>query len=178
MRRTTHLIFAGLIAFSATLGLASVANAQEAAMTSEQQDRIRLNCTEIKASVNQLHASDALLRVNRGQVYESLASRLMDRFNARLNSSRLDAKAMETVTTKYRSNLAEFRSHYILYEQKLSAAMKIDCAKEPARFYTTVQQAREYRAKVHEDVQLLHSSVDDYRNSVNDFLLNYERVAK
>ncbi len=167
-----------LIVTGVTLALASGAQAQQTSLSDAQRNRIRQSCSEIKTNLNQLHASDALLRVNRGQVYEALASKLMDRFNARLNSNRLDAKAMETVTANYRKRLTEFREHYITYEQKLSEAIRIDCRADPARFYTTVEAARSARLQVHADVQALHASIDDYRNSVGDFLLNYERISQ
>src|SRR5690606_19742079 len=122
-------------------------------------------------------ASDALLRVNRGQIYESLASKLMDRFNDRLGSNSLDNKAMLTVTGSYRTQLNTFRSDYISYEQKLAAALAIDCTNRPAEFHTTVQEARKLRSTVHSDVVKLHQYIDDYRSSVGDFFLNYERVA-
>ncbi len=147
-------------------------------LTPEQTQRIKSNCVAIKGSLGQLHASDALLRVNRGQVYESMATRLMDAFNDRLSSNQLDNRAMTTVTTNYRNALATFRTDYIAYEQKLSDAMRIDCATQPNTFHTTVEDARKLRAAVHTDIQKLHRYIDDYRGSVGDFLLNYERVAQ
>lgn len=146
-------------------------------LTPEQTERVKSNCVSIKNSLNQLHASDALLRVNRGQVYESMASKLMDNFNNRLASNRLDNKAMVTVTTNYRTALNNFRTDYIAYEQKLSAAIAIDCATQPNTFHKTVDEARTLRKKVHEDVRRLHRLIDDYRMSVGDFLLNYERIS-
>jgi len=131
----------------------------------------------IKNSLSQLHASDALLRVNRGQVYESMAAKLMDTFNDRLAGNRLDNKAMTTVTSNYRSALTTFRTDYIAYEQKLSEAIRIDCSTQPNTFHAALEQARTLRTKVHDDVVRLHRIIDDYRSSVSDFLLNYERVS-
>ncbi len=144
-------------------------------LTPEQVERVKSNCVSIKNGLSQLHVSDALLRVNRGQVYESMASKLMDNFNSRLGSNGLDNKAMTTVTSNYRSALTNFRLDYIAYEQKLSAAIRIDCYNQPNSFHSTLQEARELREKVHDDVLKLHRVIDDYRSSVGDFLLNYER---
>lgn len=158
---------------------ASFSSAQSVpVLTAEQEKTIVSNCTSIKSSLSQLHATDALLRVNRGQIYESMASKLMDRFNDRLGSNSLDNKAMLTVTGNYRTQLNAFRSDYISYEQKLSAALAIDCTSKPLQFHTAVQEARVLRAKVHNDVTKLHQIIDDYRSSVGDFLLNYERVSE
>ena len=147
-------------------------------LTPDQVSQIKANCVSIKNSLNQLHATDALLRVNRGQVYESMATNLMDTFNTRLANNRLDNKAMTTVTNDYRTQLDTFRSDYIAYEQKLSDAIRIDCVAQPNTFYATTEQARTLRATVHGDVLKLHRLIDDYRSSVSDFLLNYERVSQ
>lgn len=171
-----------LIALFATglvvLVAAPIAQAQQVALTDEQLAKIQANCVTIKSSLSQLHASDALLRVNRGQMYESMASKLMDNFNNRLSSNRLDARATNTVTNSYRALLDTFRQDYKVYEQKLSEAIRIDCTKEPQRFHNIVTEARTLRATVHSDVQKLHRSIDDYRNAVTDFKLNFERESE
>jgi hypothetical protein len=157
---------------------AQTAQAQSTTLTDDQIDRIRSNCTSIKSTLNQLHASDALLRVNRGQVYESMASKLMDPFNSRLSNNRLDSKATSVVTQNYRTALDTFRNDYREYEVKLSSALRMDCSKDPVQFHDTIAQARLLRVKVHDDVVKLHRFIDDYRTAVGDFLLNYERVAE
>lgn len=157
---------------------AQTAHAQSTALTAEQVQHIKSNCTSIKSTLNQLHVSDALLRVNRGQVYESMATKLMDPFNSRLSSNRLDAKATSAVTTNYRTALDTFRSDYKDYEEKISSALRIDCSSQPELFYTTIEQARVLRVKVHSDVNKLHRYIDDYRSAVGDFLLNYERLSE
>jgi len=170
---------ATVAALTVLFGLtAQTAHAQSTALTAEQIDRIRSNCTSIKSTLNQLHASDALLRVNRGQVYESMASKLMDPFNSRLSNNRLDAKATSAVTASYRTALDSFRDDYKAYEEELSSAIRTDCVDEPEQFYNSIEQARANRAKVHENVTKLHRYIDDYRSAVGDFLLNYERVSE
>lgn len=165
------LFATGLVVFSVPF----VAQAQQATLSDEQLTKIQTNCVTIKNTLSQLHASDALLRVNRGQMYESIAGRLMDNFNSRLGSNRLDARATTTVTSTYRGLLDTFRQNYKLYEQKVSEAIRVDCTKDPQRFHNLIIQARELRSVVHGDVQKLHRSIDDYRNAVNDFKLNFER---
>lgn len=179
MRKTISLLLLPLIVLGASFSLATIVSAQSAEeLTPAQEERVRTNCVSIKSTVNQLHASDGLLRVNRGQLYESMASGLMDRFNDRLGGNGLDNKAMVTVTGSYRSALTTFRSDYISYEQKLSQAIRVDCATKPAEFYKLLQEARALRAIVHEDVKKLHVYIDDYRSSVNGFLTNFERLSR
>ena len=85
---------------------------------------------------------------------------------------------MTTVTSNYRTALNTFRTDYIAYEQKLSETIRIDCSAQPNTFHVALEEARALRTKVHEDVVKLHRFIDDYRSSVTDFLLNYERVAE
>lgn len=177
MRRILLIVTASLVFLGLLLSLVSTpASAED--LTPEQADRVKTNCVSIKSSLNQLHASDALLRVNRGQVYESMASKLMDTFNTRLSNNRLDNKAMTTVATNYRTALTTFRTDYIAYEQKLSEAIRIDCATQPNTFHAAIEESRELRQVVHEDILKLHRLIDDYRSSVNGFLVNFERVSE
>lgn len=179
MRRTISLLLLPIFVLGLCFSWASVVNAQSAPeLTEGEKNRISTNCVAIKSTVNQLHASDALLRVNRGQMYESMASSLMDKFNDRLSSNKLDNKAMTTVTSNYRTALTTFRTNYISYEQKISEALRIDCSSKPVEFYNTLQKARELRTIVHEDVKKLHQLIDYYRSSVSGFLLNYERLSE
>lgn len=176
MRRIISVAIIAVLVMGVLVPFASVP-AQAEDLTPAQTERVKANCVSIKSSLSQLHASDALLRVNRGQNYEAMATKLMDTFNSRLASNSLDNKAMVTVTNNYRSALDAFRRDYIAYEQKLAAAIRIDCVSQPNTFHAAIEEARTLRAKVYEDVKKLHRLIDDYRSSVGDFLLNFKRVA-
>lgn len=177
MHRFISVVIVSLFSVAILASFASVpAHAED--LTPDQVTRVKENCVSTKSSLNQLHVSDALLRVNRGQMYESMSSKLMDTFNDRLAGNRLDNKAMTTVTSNYRTALTNFRLDYIAYEQKLSEAIRIDCVAQPNSFHNKLEEARELRAKVHDDVLRLHRLIDDYRTSVSDFLLNFERVSE
>jgi len=177
MRRIILFAMASILSVGLLLPFAgNSAHAED--LSPDQVERVKANCVSIKNSLNQLHASDALLRVNRGQVYEAMSTKLMDAFNDRLGSNRLDNKAMTTVTTNYRTALTNFRLDYIAYEQKLSEAIRIDCTAQPNTFHAALEEARTLRTKVHEDVLKLHRIIDDYRSAVSDFLLNYERLSE
>lgn len=177
MRTPTRIVIIGAIAalFVSIAGL--TATSAQSTLTSEQSKRISANCVSIKNTLNQLHASDALLRVNRGQIYETMNTKLMDRFNARLQSNSLDATGTLAVTNSYRSALATFRTDYQAYERQLSAAIRVDCSEKPAEFHAAIEDARSKREKVHNDVIRLHRYIDDYRSAVNDFFINFQRVA-
>ena len=174
--KTHTRLFILVLAAALLLPFFAPRNASAADLTDEQLTRISVNCLTIKSSLNQLHASDALLRVNRGQIYESMGAKLMNNFNNRLRSNSLDNKGVSAVTSSYQTALTNFRNDYISYEQQLAAAIRIDCTKDPSSFHDAVENARTKRAKVHTDVIRLHGFIDDYRSAIDDFMLNFERV--
>lgn len=178
MRRLSIIGIVAVLAFGSLFVITPAVHADPGNIPPETQTSIQNSCTEIKNTLARLEVSDKLLRVNRGQVYESMAKKLMDRFNARLGSNSLDNRAMLTVTTSYRSLLDTFRSDYISYNSKLNEAMRVDCVADPVRFAHTIADARTMRATVHQDVLKLHRAIDDYRMAVGDFLLNYERISR
>ncbi len=177
MKLPARLVILGLIATIVLSGVVVRDSFAQTDLTDEQLKKISANCVSIKNTLNQLHASDALLRVNRGQIYEAMATKLMDRFNGRLSSNKLDATGTTAVTTSYRSALDTFRVDYQSYERQMSAAIRIDCDKKPAEFHAAIEDARTKREKVHTDVLRLHQYIDDYRSAVNDFYINFERVS-
>lgn len=175
MNIRTRLVVFALIAAS-LLSVFVLKDVSAASLSDEQLGRISANCLSIKGSLNQLHVTDALLRVNRGQIYESVGAKLMGNFNSRLGSNGLDNKGLVAVTNSYQAALATFRTDYQAYERQLSVAIGIDCVKEPESFHYALQDARTKRTKLNTDVQRLYQYIDDYRSSVDDFMLNFERV--
>ncbi len=161
-----------------SIGQSPSVSAASEPLSDEQRVAIKSQCSQIKSSLGQLHASDALLRVNRGQVYESLSSKIMYPFVARLSSNGLDSKALNARAAQYKHELSQFRADYILYEQKLSETLRVDCRQKPEDFYRVLMEARSLRQVVHKDVQNLHRTIDDYGVSVRDFSLNFQRVAE
>ena len=174
-----RLLLVGLVLTVATAGVFVGIQrvSAQTTLTEAQRAAIRTNCVSIKNTLNQLKVSDALLRVNRGQVYESMRSKLMDRFNSRLESKSFDNRGVLVVTGSYISTLDFFRLNYVTYERQLASTIRIDCTQDPDSFRSALQLAREKRTLVHDDVNRLHALIDDYRNAAGDFRLNFERVS-
>jgi len=137
-------------------------------------NRIKSSCVSAKNTLNRLHASDALLRVNRGQIYESMSTKLMTRFNDRAQSNHFDAKSLISATVSYGTALATFRTDYQGYEEQLSNTLRIDCTKEPVAFYDAVASARNKRSQVHDDVTVLHKYIDDYTAAFAQFASDHK----
>ncbi|MEP7204956.1 MAG: hypothetical protein ABI716_02065 [Candidatus Saccharibacteria bacterium] len=166
------LIIAALVSSE----LMSAASALTTPMTEEQIGRIRVSCLSAKSSLNRLHATDALLRVNRGQIYESMSTKLMTQFNSRVTRNHFDAKDLTSVTESYGAALTDFRADYMKYEVQLANTLNIDCSKEPVSFYDAVAVARINRAQVHADVVKLHQSIDDYSAAFNTFSTTFDKI--
>lgn len=145
-----------------------------APMTEAHITRIRNNCVEAQASLSQLHASDALLRVNRGQLYESISEKLMAPFNSRVALNRLDGAQLVSTATDYERELADFRTKYQQYEEAMSDTLRINCKNEPVAFYDSVTDARDKRQKVHESTMVLHETIGDYKDQFEAFAKNYQ----
>ncbi|NTW61298.1 hypothetical protein HGB24_01235 [Candidatus Saccharibacteria bacterium] len=161
-----------------TCGLVSIvavkALAQSVGHSDAQVTIIKDNCVTIKSNLNQLHASDALLRVNMGQLYESMLTKLMDKFNSRLSDNHYDNSSFVFVAGGYSSTLNAFRTDYIDYEKQLSSTIAIDCASHPNDFYSAVSSARAKRNQVRSDVVKLNQYLDNYETAVNGFEINYQ----
>lgn len=170
MQKPLRLIIFGLLVTALMSGVyLSTVSADSSTTTDAQIARIRANCVTVKTSLNQLHANDALLRVNRGQLYESMATKLMSRFNSRVSSNNLDSSSLTTITDNYTTALDTFRTDYQAYEEQLSSTLGVDCIKEPISFYDSVASARTKRTQVHTDIVILNQYIDSYSAAFDTF---------
>lgn len=169
-------VFVGMVAGASALvflAFSQVTRAQDSLMSEAHIERIRSNCTEAKATLAQLHASDGLLRVNRGQIYDSISTKLMAPFNSRASLSRLDATQLVSVASAYERELTAFRTDYKAYEQQMSDILKIDCTKQPVAFYDAIAEARDKRLKVRQHVVALTKQINEYKTAFGNFEKQY-----
>lgn len=144
-------------------------NAQTVPMTDRQIELIRNSCVSTKSTLNQLHSSDALLRVNIGQSYESMSAKLMEKFNIRVTNNGMNSTGLTLATTNYGLLLDGFRADYITYEKQLSMAIMIDCDAQPVAFYDAVMLARSSRNQIHDDILGLNQSLEQYGLTLDRF---------
>jgi len=170
MKISKKLSFVGFLLAVGVGGLTILkVGAQGDTVSDQQTNLIITNCVLVKNTLNQLHASDALLRVNMGQIYESMSTKLMDKFNNRVANNDFNNNYIVSVFENYNLALNSFRSDYIDYEEYLSSAIGIDCTKQPVSFYDAVALARTKRVKVHEDILKLGKNIDQYKLAVSQF---------
>jgi hypothetical protein len=140
------------------------AEAQDAPpMTEAHIAKIRSNCIEAQSVLTQLHTSDALLRVNQGQLYELISTKLMAPFNGRAALNKLDATKLIAVSASYDQELAAFRANYKLYEESMSRTLKINCINQPVAFYDSVGETRAKRKIVYTNSLNLKTYIQKYK---------------
>jgi hypothetical protein len=164
-----------IVATLVLLGVA-VIGASTSALSESDVNTIRSSCTSSKNTLNRLRVSDALLRVNRGQAYESLSTKTMNGFSARVASNGYDNARLSSILVAYTGALNSFRQNYKVYEERLSNAVKTDCYASPERFFELIAESRELRRAVHTDVQTLSRLIDEYKAAVGDFEVNYNKA--
>jgi len=167
--RNPKLLITSLLVVSAVSLHFGVVSAQTTALTESQVNSIKANCTPAKNILSQLHANDALLRVNRGQIYDSMSSKLMTRFNNRASGGGFNTLYLSQAMSAYASALGDFRLSYRAYEEKLSKTISIDCSQDPTGFYQSLMDARYNRTALHTSVIKLNQKMDDYGSAVDDF---------
>jgi len=174
MARAKYFFFFAFTVLAGSALLAgSPALAESGPVTDQQLVQIRARCSEVQAMLSRVHANDALLRVNRGQLYERLSTKLTVPLNSRIVLNRLDGSSLLSVTSRYEQHLNDFRAYYQTYEEQLSATMRINCTKQPAKFYESLQVAREKRQVVHDSAQQLAKDIGEYKQAFTEFARAY-----
>lgn len=175
------LVLAVLVCGTAFIKIVS-AQSNKIGPTKTQIQLVRDNCLTLKTTINQLHTSDALLRVNMGQLYESLSIKLMSGFNNRIANNNFNNDVLTATTNSYNSTLDKFRTDYQAYEEQLSSAISINCNNQPASFYNAISLARNYRDQVHTDILKLNQSITRYQSNLdqfeNDYLLSLKGTVR
>jgi hypothetical protein len=122
---------------------------QDDVITDAQITAIRTHCTDIQGALNRLQQADTLLRHNRGQLYRTIADKLMSPLNQRIASSQLDGAELVTTTAQYNKEYQVFFDAYKNYDIELSQLLTIDCRKQPTSFYDKLDDVREKRIQLH-----------------------------
>lgn len=147
-------------------------------MTEEQINYIRQNCVRAQSSLNQLHASDALLRVNRGRLYELISTKLMAPLNSRIALNRMGGLKLTATTLEYGRQLDIFRSSYQDYEEAMSRTLEIRCINQPVAFYDSLKETREKRQKVYADTLALNALLQAYKTNFEEFASEQQGVGQ
>ena len=172
-------IIAGVALLVGAVFILSGARANAAVtITPEMVERIKSRCIDNQAALNRLHQTDAFLRNDRGNLYRTIADKLMVPLNRRLASNQLDGGALLTITSDYNAEYNRFYRAYIDYDNSLSRVLEIDCTREPVTFYNALLDARTKRSALSKSNQKLKEYVRAYGVEFDDFKEAFEAEAK
>lgn len=164
MKAFLAVIILSLALVGALLGY-RVVYAETTPMTEAHIERIRANCQTARSALSRVHASDGVLRVNLGPLYESISTKLMAPFNSRVALTKYDGAKLVEQTAQYEKQLNDFRADYKLYEESMSRTLRINCQNEPVAFYDSVAETREKRRLVNQRTIQLQKTIQEYKNS-------------
>ncbi len=163
-----------IVAVCSLTAIPLVTVAADEPLTEAQLTQISNRCSNIQTTLARIHANDAVLRVNQGQLYDKLSTKLMAPLNSRIALNRLDGSDLVAATNSFEIHLGQFRSSYQNYEESLSKLMRIDCAQHPASFYTQLEKARGLRDDVRQATSQLGKDMNDYKKAFNTFAKPYK----
>lgn len=155
----------------------SAVSAQEA-LSEAHVERIRQNCVAAQTTLGQLHASDGLLRVNRGPLYENISTKLMAPLNSRIAYDRLGGLELAATSLEYDRQLDVFRASYKQYEESMTRMLRVNCTNQPREFYEGVRTTRELREKLHADTAALTELLKRYKAEFEVFAQEFEDRTK
>lgn len=142
---------------------------EQAILTDAQIESIRADCQTVIINLDRVHRNDAVLRINLGQRYETIARKLMAPLNSRIASNSLDGVDLASTTVKYNTTYREFGTGYRNYEATVAKALDTDCKEKPVEFYALVEQAREKRLELAKTVDSMQRLAEQYRDQVDEF---------
>ena len=136
------------------------ANQVNDVITDQQISAIRTRCGEIQATLNRIHESDKVLRVNKGYRYKAvILDKLMTPLNQRIATNQVDGGKLVAIAAEYSRAFGTFDAAYSSYERELSAALEIDFTKQPTAFYEQLALAYDGRKEVSQaDANLIELS--------------------
>lgn len=163
----TTLAISGLVGF----GFAKVQASDTSAtvLTESQIESIKDRCLASKVALNKLHSTDALLRVNLGQKYENISSRLMAPLNSRVALNSYDSLDLVETTVDFNRALDVFRSQYRTYELSVDRAIDIDCQQNPVEYYAAIGLFRQQRADLHTATNEVNRLTQQYLDRFDSF---------
>lgn len=132
-------------------------------------NRITMDCAAVKAKLVKVHESDGLTRVNAGQLYDSVANKLMARLNSKIAEQRLDGGKLFVYAADFERHLTAFRDTYRSYESAMAQLIKSDCHAYPQNFYYVLDAVRQKRQEVQQEVTALYDTARAYRREAQQF---------
>ena len=164
MKKVTFYLASFLIA-SSLLVTPRAVEAQSVDATADSEI-IKTLDSSVRVAIKNIHTNDALTRVNVGQRYNSISTKLMARLNGRLAINKLDSSKLVNITNEFESTRLKFNSNYNDYDTAMTDLQRANCSNNVADYYQKLTVAREARNKLSEDVKVLDELLVRYKEEV------------
>ena len=139
------------------------------ALSDEEIGAVSQNCSSILTRLRRVQKDDARNRIYLGAQYEAISSKLMLNLNLRLiKNGFADADLAEQQTT-FTSERERFKNDYIGYSQEFEELLKLDCKKEPAKFYRQLENVRAKRSDIDASMNRMRETLSSHHQSVEEF---------
>lgn len=138
------------------------------AITKEQENAIKDNCSEIKEQLKTVQKNDARARVHLGGRYETILTKFITPLNVRLVENNLSSAELIENQNKFAEAKNLFNTDYINYQQALEDLVAINCKEKPADFYEKLDLVRKKRKVVEQDTLKLRSLISKHVKLVTD----------
>ncbi len=132
-------------------------------------ENITMDCLAVKFKLSKVHENDGLNRVNLGQLYDAMSTKLMGQLNSRIVSNHLDGSSLVKTAADFQMTLNKFKNDYQTYEEQMSALIKSDCSSQPMIFYRNLENVQRLRTYVNNDVVQLNRLMTTYQDEVQTF---------
>jgi len=162
------IIIAMIITLVGNIGVARAVDAP-VMLNDDQIEYIRNNCADTQIVMRNLHATDALARINIVQHYTAISTRMMAPMNSRVALNKLDGVEMTKITVSFNEELERFRGPqglYPDYERTMSAAIAMKCYDQPVEFYDDLNLVLKKRDGLRASVDKLKNLLQQYREQV------------
>lgn len=128
-------------------------------------DTVKQNCVTAQVEIQRVRYNDAAVRVNRGQGYETLLSKMINPLNSRVTANGYNehAASLTATATKYQKQLAKFKKDYDAYDDTLASLLRLKCVDKPEVFYGSLEAARTQRASLSVDIANLTQIISEYQ---------------
>lgn len=164
------ILVLALVAFATILVFSAPVQAQDSP-SEEHLEKIRQNCVSAQVTMQRIQHSDIATRINTGRVYDALITRQMAPLNSRTSLNRVSiAPVLADDTRSLENVLLSFRDNYADYTDALSRAIRLKCQDKPEEFYRYVQDARELRQDLSEDVENMKKLTKEYGEEVSGYI--------
>lgn len=130
---------------------------------------ITMDCLDVKFKLSKVHEADGLNRVNLGQLYDAMSTRLMGPLNTRIVNNHLDGSALVKTAADYQTTMIKFKNDYQTYEEQMSSLIKSDCSSQRIVFYRNLENVQRLRTYVHNDILQLNRLIATYKSDFQAF---------